>query len=207
MSTRDDDSFDLSRPTFKRGQLAAAECQVIEFEFASCVQAVLGKIDDGKEATVYLCRTRADACDRPFLAAKMYRARIFRAFANDSAYRNPGRMRDRRLAKAMRQRSRKGVHAAHLQWVDREWEALSALYAAGASVPQPYLRCSNGILMEYLGDADGSAPSLATPTWGRTCCSPSWLTWWRTSRSCSVAGSCMGTCPPTTSSTTTDGPA
>jgi serine/threonine-protein kinase RIO1 len=65
------------------------------------------------------------------------------------------------VAKAMRQRSRKGLHAAHHHWIEREWDALSTLHAAGASVPKPYLRCATGILMEYLGHDDARAPSLA----------------------------------------------
>jgi RIO kinase 1 len=161
MSSEDERFFDLSRPAFTRGMLADAERHVIEREFSSHVAEVVGRINDGKEATVYRCRTTPAFGDAEYLAAKMYRARKFRAFANESAYTNPGRMRDRRLAKAMKQRSRRGLDAAHHDWIDREWAALTALHEAGASVPTPYLHCPDGILMEYLGIDDVRAPSLA----------------------------------------------
>jgi RIO kinase 1 len=159
MST-EDERLDLSRPAFLRGQLEDAERHVIEHEFGTCVGEVLGKVNDGKEATVYLCRVRPGTLDAEYVAAKMYRARKFRAFASDAHYTNPARMRDRRMAKAMTKRTRKGVHMAHHQWIEREWDALQRLHAAGASVPTPYLCCSDGILMEFLGDGIERAPAL-----------------------------------------------
>lgn len=153
----EDDALDLARAAFTRGMLAAAETHVIAMEFSSHVTRVVSKINDGKEATVYLC----EDADGHHLAAKMYRARKFRAFANDSTYSNPARRKDRRLAKAIRHRSRKGVLAAHHEWVDREWQVLNLLFEAGASVPQPVMRCASGILMEYLGTGMQRAPTLA----------------------------------------------
>jgi len=161
MSSKDDDFIDLTRPNFLRGSLAAAERQVIEQEFSSYVTEVVHKINDGKEATVYLCRARADVVGVDYLAAKMYRARKFRAFASDSAYVNTDRIRDRRLAKAMRQHSRRGRLIAHHQWIDREWQMLELLHDAGASVPRPVARAHGGILMEYLGVGLERAPALA----------------------------------------------
>jgi RIO kinase 1 len=187
MSVDDDRYIDLTRPGFLRGQLAEAEQQVIRREFSSCVEEVVGKINDGKEATVYLCRTRAEArvsalgadarvsalgADArvsahesggvgEYVAAKMYRARKFRAFANDSSYTNYGKLRDRRKAKMLTQRSRRGREAAHQLWIDHEWDVLNRLFEAGASVPQPHLRCEAGILMEFIGDDGAAAPKLA----------------------------------------------
>jgi RIO kinase 1 len=161
MSTKEIDPWDLARPGFTRGSLAAAERQVIEQEFATYVAEALGMVNDGKEATVYLCRVRAGSCEAEYLAAKMYRARKFRAFTTDAKYVNVDRVRDKRLAKAMRQKSRHGRDAAHYQWIDREWQMLEMLHAAGASVPQPYMHCSVGILMEYIGVAEQRAPALA----------------------------------------------
>jgi len=161
MSVEDDRYVDLTRPNFLRGQLAEAEQQAIRHEFSSCVEEILGKINDGKEATVYLCRTRPDAGIGDYVAVKMYRARKFRAFANDSSYTNPGKLRDRRKAKMLMQRSRRGREAAHHLWIDREWDTLNRLFAAGASVPQPHLRCDSGILMEFVGDDGAAAPKLS----------------------------------------------
>jgi RIO kinase 1 len=161
MSSNDDEFIDLTRPNFLRGSLAAAERHVIEQEFSSYVTDVIHKINDGKEATVYLCRARSDVVGVDHLAAKMYRARKFRAFASDAKYVNTAKMRDRRMAKAIRQHTAHGRHAAHHLWVDREWQMLELLHHAGASVPKPVARCDGGILMEYLGVELERAPSLA----------------------------------------------
>ena len=160
MSSKEISASDLARPQFTRGVLAAAERRVIEQEFSSYVSEVLGMINDGKEATVYLCRARPEATDAEFVAAKMYRARKFRAFATESTYINPEKVRDRRMRKAIQQRTRRGRDAAHQHWIEREWNALETLHTAGASVPRPYMRCGDGILMEYLGRGDTRAPAL-----------------------------------------------
>ncbi len=160
MSSKEIDSSDLSRPTFTRGSLGAAERSVIEREFSSHVDEVVGMINDGKEATVYLCRARPIA-EVEFLAAKMYRARKFRAFSNETTYINTEKVRDRRMAKAMRQKSRHGRDAVHHQWIGREWQMLETLHDAGASVPKPYMQCSDGILMEFIGRDTERAPALA----------------------------------------------
>jgi RIO kinase 1 len=157
----DDDLYDLSRPAFKRGQLAAAEQQVLLREFDGWISAVTGRVNDGKEATVYLCQALPGVCETGAVVAKMYRARKFRAFATDSHYVNPRKMRDRRLARAMQQRTRKGLHVGHHHWIEREWRALETLHAAGASVPRPIAHCADGILMEFIGRDGVRAPALA----------------------------------------------
>jgi RIO kinase 1 len=159
MNSSDDDFVDLTRADFTRGSLAGLERATIAREFAAYVCEVIGKTNDGKEATIYLCR--AQPAGRSYFAAKMYRARKFRAFANDVNYGDRGRPRDRRLRKAMQQRTRKGRYAAHHVWIDREWDALRELHAAGASVPEPIARCASGILMEWLGVGDERAPMLS----------------------------------------------
>ncbi len=159
-SSKEIDSSDLSRPTFTRVSLAEAERSVIAREFSSHVDEVVGMINDGKEATVYLCRARPIA-EVEYLAAKMYRARKFRAFSNETTYINTGKIRDRRMAKAMRQKSRHGRDAVHHQWIGREWQMLETLHEAGASVPKPYMQCSDGIVMEYIGSGMERAPALA----------------------------------------------
>ena len=161
MSSKEIDSSDLSRPTFTRVSLATAEREVIAREFSNYVDEVVGMINDGKEATVYLCRARTDVADVDHLAAKMYRARKFRAFSNEATYINTDKVRDRRMAKAMRQKTRHGRDAAHHHWIGREWQMLEELHAAGASVPKPYMHCSDGILMEYIGRNGERAPALA----------------------------------------------
>ena len=152
-----DSGIDLENPGFTRGGLAAAEQAVITDAFAHEVSAVLDTVNDGKEATVYLCQGRHGG---ELLAAKIYRARRFRAFANESQYLDLEAVRDKRLRKAIKQRSKKGKRVSHHMWVDKEWRALNTLYEYGASVPKPWAHCSAGILMEYIGDREGAAPML-----------------------------------------------
>jgi RIO kinase 1 len=64
------------------------------------------------------------------------------------------------MRKAIQGRTRKGKRASHHLWIDREWDALNLLHAAGASVPKPYAHCPDGILMEYLGHDSTRAPAL-----------------------------------------------
>jgi RIO kinase 1 len=158
----EDDGIDLARPRFLRGSLREMEQRVVLDEFMQYITDVVATVNDGKEATVYLCRAKREV-GVEHLAAKVYRARKFRAFANESTYVQTRRMRDRRLAKAVRGRSRKGRQAMHVMWQRREWDALVNLHAAGASVPIPYAFGERGILMEYVA-GDGvltGAPVLS----------------------------------------------
>ena len=141
-----------------RGQLVELEQKTIVSQFSGFITDVVARINDGKEATVYLCATSRGE----FLAAKMYRARRFRAFRNDRQYAAPlrHRGRDKRMDKAMEKATSKGREFGQWQWVEREWLTLEALHAAGASVPRPVARCEAGILMEFIGDHDGAAPRL-----------------------------------------------
>lgn len=158
----DDSRIDLLGGQIKRGQLAGLEQKMVLDVFSKHVDRVLGVVNDGKEATVYLCRShpaRVNGAD--YVAAKVYRSRRFRAFRNNSDYADPGAVRDRRLAKAIRQRSRKGQRAAQHLWVDREWQVLCRLHAAGASVPEPFDHAPDAVLMELVGTDGVPAPALA----------------------------------------------
>lgn len=153
----DDDSIDLMGGGFTRGMLAELEQRMVLEVFSKHVDTVEYRINDGKEATVYLCRgVRGE-----LLAAKVYRDRRFRGFANNAEYLSTERIRDRRLAKAVRKGSRVGRRASQRMWVDREWQALEALFAAGASVPRPVDRAADAVLMEFIGTEAGPAPMLA----------------------------------------------
>lgn len=155
----DDHSVDLERAGFLRGDLAAYEKHVARDAFEQYVVDVEAMINDGKEATVYLCRTQPSV-EAPFLAAKMYRSRKFRAFANEQQYTNAARIVDRRLRKAVKHRTAKGKRLSHFMWIRQEWDALEVLHDAGASVPVPYAHAADGILMEFIGDEGGAAPML-----------------------------------------------
>lgn len=156
MSYKDHEPFDLARAEFKIHQLEGFEKDNITNSFAGYVNEVIGRINDGKEATVYLCR----APDGNHLAAKIYKARHFRHFDTDRNYRNFGKMRDRRLARAMRGGSKKGKQAFHKHWIDSEWRMLNALFDMGVRVPKPHAHSDDGILMDFVSDGQGPAPRL-----------------------------------------------
>ena len=119
---------------------------------------VVGAVKAGKEATVYRCATPVP---HKFLAAKVYRPRMFRNLQNDAVYReNRMRGKDRRSQKAMGQMSRQGRAFRMESWIKFEFDSLRRVYEAGADVPKPVARHGNAILMEFVGDESASAPML-----------------------------------------------
>jgi RIO kinase 1 len=122
------------------------------------ITEVLGVVKSGKEATVYLC----EAADGGLVAAKVYRSRQVRQFANAAAY-GDGRMRGvhRRDAVAMTKKSRVGQEMSFTRWVSEEYATLGILHAAGVAVPRPIAMSNSVIIMEYIGDDDEPAAPLA----------------------------------------------
>lgn len=165
MVSKDHEPFDLIGGGYKIHQLEGLEAGNIESAFTGYVSEVLGKVNVGKEATIYLCRTDDTLLQRgvvsePYIAAKIYRARQFRNFDNDHSYRSFDKMRDRRLAKSMRGKSKRGQRAFHNHWIDSEWRNLKRMFDLGISVPRPYLHSADGILMSYIGNESGPTPLL-----------------------------------------------
>jgi RIO kinase 1 len=119
------------------------------------IESVLGVVKSGKEATVYVCETEAG----DLVAAKVYRSRKVRQFANAAAY-SEGRTRGmlRRDALAIAKKSRFGQELAFGKWVADEYETLRVLHRAGVAVPRPMLMSESIILMEYLGDDEPAVP-------------------------------------------------
>jgi RIO kinase 1 len=167
----DDDSIDLMGGGFTRGMLSSLEQKMVLESFSRHVEGVEYRINDGKEATVYLCRGKSPG---RFMAAKVYRDRRFRGFAGNANYTDTRKIRDRRMAKAVRKGSRVGRKTSQRLWVDREWQALHLLFEAGASVPRPLDRAPDAVLMEYLGDRDGPAPMLAQVSLPREAAQLAW---------------------------------
>ncbi len=151
----------LSGADFKRVQLADLERAEVLSRFGGegLVTDVLRTIGDGKEATVYLCRADPST-GVEYLAAKVYRAQKFRAFAGARTYARERGPRDARSARAIRTQSRKGRSLAHHEWITWEWETLCRVHDAGADVPSPLACSDDAILMEYVGTAEGAAPQL-----------------------------------------------
>ena len=130
---------------------------------------VLHEAHSGKEATVYCCEAHP-ATGAQYLAAKIYRPRMFRSLRNDAVYRFSRVQHDEqgqaehgnsRRGSAATRKTERGRAAQVASWIDYEYQTQRLLYAHGANVPRPYAHVGNAVLMEYLGDADEPAPRLS----------------------------------------------
>ncbi|MGB1249910.1 MAG: RIO1 family regulatory kinase/ATPase [Candidatus Promineifilaceae bacterium] len=132
---------------------------------------VLGLVKGGKEANVYQCRAHP-SLGVEFVAAKIYRPKMFRQLRNDAMYKegraildNGGGVvteRNKREMRAIKHKSKFGDFLSHQSWLMHEFSTLEMLYEAGISVPKPYAMASNAILFGFIGDADGAAPLLSS---------------------------------------------
>ncbi len=128
---------------------------------------VLQIVKGGKEASVYQCKGNATT-DAAFIAAKMYRPRIFRSLRNDSLYRQGRALLDEDglvvknagKLKAVHKGTGFGKDVLHTSWIEHEVRTMKTLHEAGLDVPCFYASGSNALLMEYIGDADAAAPAL-----------------------------------------------
>lgn len=122
-----------------------------------------GVIKTGKEADVELIE-RIDphggaAC---LLAAKRYRSSRHRLFHRDAGYLEGRRVRRSRENRAMATRTSFGREVIAGQWALAEFEILGTLWSAGVAVPYPVQFGGTELLMEFIGDVDGTAaPRLA----------------------------------------------
>jgi RIO kinase 1 len=123
------------------------------------VDDVLYPIKSGKEAIVYCCRAGRQL-EADFVAAKIYKPKAFRSFRDDAVYREGRVILDRRARRAAAKRTDFGKQVQSALWTNHEWDVLKTLHAAGADVPKPIARSAGGILLEFVGDADGAAPVL-----------------------------------------------
>ena len=151
----------LSGAAFTRGMLADLEKAAVMTQFGGqgLITDVVGVVGDGKEATVYCCNADPST-GVEWLAAKVYRAQKFRAFAGAHAYAGERVVLDKRAGRAMKSRTEKGRRMAHHAWIEWEWETLCRLHDAGVSVPNPLAASDDAILMEFIGDQGGPAPTL-----------------------------------------------
>lgn len=139
------------------------------------IDDILRLVKGGKEASVYQCAAHPATSQETYLAAKVYRPRMFRQLRKDHLYResradmdDEGRVIiNHGMQHAIRSRSAYGLELLHKSWIEYEYQSLLALHAAGAAVPRPYARADNAILMTYLGDAQEPAPTLNTVSLGR----------------------------------------
>ena len=130
---------------------------------------VLHEAHSGKEATVYCCRAHPST-GVEYLAAKIYRPRMFRSLRNDAIYRFSRVQRDEqgqaehgnsRRGSAATRKTEKGRAAQVASWIEYEYLTQRLLYAHGANVPRTFAQVGNAVLMEYIGDLGDPAPRLS----------------------------------------------
>ncbi|MGH3748961.1 MAG: serine protein kinase RIO, partial [Micromonosporaceae bacterium] len=127
------------------------------------VDTELGMLKTGKEADVILLERAVPGTDRAcLLASKRYRSSEHRMFHRDSGYLEGRRTRRSRDARAVAKRTQYGRQAIAGQWANAEFAALCLLHQNGAPVPYPVQIIGTELLLEFIGDPDGSAaPRLA----------------------------------------------
>jgi len=125
-------------------------------------------VKGGKEANVFCCTATPDT-GVDLIAAKLYRPRTLRHLRNDAVYRE-GRLildsdgkeaKGDREARAMRKKTKFGKHLGFMSWILHEYGVQRELYDDGADVPRPIAQRGNTILMDYVGDDWGPAPTLS----------------------------------------------
>jgi RIO kinase 1 len=123
----------------------------------------LGILKTGKEADVFLLRRGVpDAGKSCLLAAKRYRSAEHRMFHRDSAYLEGRRVRESRDNRAMVNRTAVGRQMIAVQWANAEFSALRTFHLAGVPVPYPVQVLGTEVLLEFIGEPDGTAaPRLA----------------------------------------------
>ncbi|NLG49213.1 MAG: hypothetical protein GX552_03760 [Chloroflexi bacterium] len=146
---------------------------------------VVAQVKGGKEASVYRCLAHP-LTGVEFLAAKVYRPRMYRTMRNDYVYREGREIlasdgkevkkNDSRTMRAIGKKTAFGVQVSQTSWLMHEYATMQMLYQAGADVPRPVEAAENAVLMSYHGDEHMAAPTLngvrlplreATALWGQ----------------------------------------
>jgi RIO kinase 1 len=131
------------------------------------ISDVLAVVKSGKEATVYCCAAHPST-GLDYVAAKVYRPRMFRSLRNDAVYRASrpqfdARGREGRGARrwnATAKETERGRAAMVSAWIRYEYETQLLLYNAGADTPRPLAQSGNALLMEYIGGEPGTPAPL-----------------------------------------------
>src|ERR1700744_5807898 len=152
-------TWDQSAPT-ERGPRPHPKWLVTDL---AAVDSELGILKTGKEADVYLVRRYVPGTDRScLLAAKRYRDAEHRLFHRDAGYLEGRPVRESRVNRATASRSAFGKQMIAGQWANAEFTALCRLHAAKVPVPYPVQITGTEVLLEFIGDDDGTgAPRLA----------------------------------------------
>ena len=157
-------TWDQSTPT-ERGPRPHPRWLVTDL---AAIDTELGIVKTGKEADVFLLRRAVPPTDESaagpscLLAAKRYRDPEHRLFHRDAGYLEGRRTRDSRVSRATANRTAFGRQAIAGMWANAEFTALCRLYEQGVPVPYPVQITGTEVLLEFIGDADGTAaPRLA----------------------------------------------
>ncbi|MGS0684135.1 serine protein kinase RIO [Nakamurella sp. GG22] len=128
----------------------------------SALDTRLGTIKSGKEADVALLDRSLPGGPGCLLAVKTFRSAEHRMFHRDAGYLEGRRVRRSRETRAMAARTGFGRELLAGQWAASEFAALSSIWKAGARVPYPVQLIGSEVMMEFIGEPDGSAaPRLA----------------------------------------------
>ena len=138
----------------ERGPLPRPDWVVTEL---AAVDTDLGVLKTGKEADVHLLLRGVPGTEGVLHAAKRYRSDEHKQFRRDAGYLEGRRMRRSRETRAMANRTTFGRNLIAEQWAVAEFAALSRLWTIGAPVPYPVQRNGTELLLEFLGEEDGSA--------------------------------------------------
>jgi RIO kinase 1 len=152
-------TWDQSSPA-ERGPLPHPDWLVTDL---GATDTELGILKTGKEADVFLIRRAVPGTGRScLLAAKRYRSAQHRLFHRDAEYLDGRRVRESRDNRAMARRTATGRALIAGQWARAEFGALSRLHMAGVPVPYPVQVTETELLLEFIGEPDGTAaPRLA----------------------------------------------
>ena len=122
----------------------------------------LGVLKTGEEADVHLVRRGLPDAEETLLAAKRYRSSEHRMFHRDAGYQEGRRTRKSRDTRALARGSVYGREVAAGRWACAEFAALARFWTIGAPVPYPVQLLGTELMLEFIGDPDGTAaPRLA----------------------------------------------
>jgi RIO kinase 1 len=126
-----------------------------DFYQDNLITEIIRLVKQGKEASVICAKAHKDM---PFayLAIKLYREKKFRNFKRDRVY-HIGRIWDKRLLRAIKNKSTMGQLAERSSWVTNEFNTLERLYYLGVNVPKPLAYTEDAVIMEFLGYEDESS--------------------------------------------------
>jgi RIO kinase 1 len=146
----------------------------------------LGALKSGKEAEVFLIERRYAGGSTALLVYKRYRPRRpargelrelgFKkatSYRHDSTYRS-GWFLSSRDRRAVAHKTDHGHEVIERMWPIQEMAMLERAWASGASVPFPVERTDDGVVMEFIGDADAAAPRLAQAHLSRVDVAAAW---------------------------------